>query len=151
MGLNSACPPRSIHTLVTARDHINHLQAYGYSDNMQRVVLLQWYTWGDVNTHHLPLMSGQGLEGHPSWMSPDLSRVIIGGGYDVASRCAWREGGEGGEGGREAGRKGGREGGREGERERKRNGREEEREKSGGERRRQMRMDNEGRWRGGVK
>ena len=74
---------------------------------MQRVVLLQWYTWGDVNTHHLPLVSGQGLEGHPSWMSPDLGRVVVGGGYDVASRCAWREGGgEGGEGGRE-GREGG--------------------------------------------
>ena len=83
---------------------------------MQRVVLLQWYTWGNVNTHHLPLVSGQGLEGHPSWMGPDLGRVIIGGGYDVASCCALREGGRETKG--------------------KRNGREEEeREKSEGERR----------------
>ena len=26
-------------------------------------------------------------------MGPDLGRVVIGGGYDVASCCAWREGG----------------------------------------------------------
>ena len=52
-------------------------------------------------------MSGQGLEGHPPWMSPDFSRVIIGGGYDIASRCAWREGGREGREGREEGRQGG--------------------------------------------
>ena len=65
-------------------------------------------------------------------MGPDLGRVIIGGGYDVASCCALREGG------RETKGKG--------------NGRkEEEREKSEGERRRQIRMDSEERRRGGVR
>ena len=68
------------------------------------------HTWGDVNTHHLPLVSCQGLERHPSWMGPDLGRVVIGGGYDVARCCAWREGGR--KGGREGGREEGREGGR---------------------------------------